>query len=82
MFWREEFSSSVVSVFQEVLSHICLLFSARDMCDARAVVWVQNFFGWPYMEKLEKIQAEVAKRILKWPKHFSNAAAISCNNEM
>jgi len=27
------------------------------------------------MEKLEKFQAELAKRILKWPKHFSNTAA-------
>ena len=29
------------------------------------------------MEKLEKFQAELAKRILKWPKHFSNTAAIA-----
>jgi len=29
------------------------------------------------MEKLEKFQAELAKRILKWSKHFSNTAAIT-----
>ena len=26
---------------------------------------------------VEKFQAELAKRILKWPKHFSNTAAIT-----
>ena len=29
------------------------------------------------MEKLEKFQAELAKRILQWPKHFSNTAAVT-----
>ena len=29
------------------------------------------------MPKLELFQAELVKRILKWPKHFSNTAAIT-----
>ena len=29
------------------------------------------------VEKLEKFQAELAKRILKWPRHFSNTATIT-----
>ena len=28
------------------------------------------------MEKVESFQAELAKRVLKWPKHHSNTAAI------
>ena len=27
------------------------------------------------MEKVESFQAELAKRVLKWPKHHSNTAA-------
>jgi len=39
------------------------------------------------MEKLEKFQAELAKEILKWLKHFSSIAATyysfgASNNEM
>ena len=66
-----------IGVFQGDLSPLSC--SVLETCDASAVVrmcenWILTD---GLMEKLEKFQAELAKRILKWPKHFSNTAAIT-----
>ena len=47
------------------------------MCDASAVFGCENWIMTSAMvEELESFQGELAKRLLKWPKHYSNTAAV------
>ena len=76
--WKGDLLATSIGVFQ---GNICPLSSKSVLECCIIPVLLYGCENWiltePLCQKLESLQSELVKRMLKWPKHLSNTAALT-----